>query len=149
MPRTYEPLNSALGSSVCIVSGYGLDDRAIEVRFPAKAKGFFLQPLCPDRLWGPPTLLYNRYRRSFPGAIARPGRDANITVKISTGFMIVSHTYNIPTICTERHVKYNYLRFCRSLKFTKSLLSLRHWLSTPLLWSRYKQHNVPIYKRII
>jgi hypothetical protein len=30
------------GSSVSIVSGYGLDDRAIEVRSPAEAKGFFL-----------------------------------------------------------------------------------------------------------
>jgi hypothetical protein len=30
------------GSSVSIVSGYGLDDQAIEVRFPAEAKGFFL-----------------------------------------------------------------------------------------------------------
>jgi hypothetical protein len=30
------------GSSVSIVSGYGLDDRAIEVRFPADARGFFL-----------------------------------------------------------------------------------------------------------
>jgi hypothetical protein len=29
-------------TSVSIVSGYGLDDRAIEVRFPAEAKGFFL-----------------------------------------------------------------------------------------------------------
>jgi hypothetical protein len=32
-----EPCNS-----VSIVSGYGLDDRAIEVRSPAEAKGFFL-----------------------------------------------------------------------------------------------------------
>jgi hypothetical protein len=30
------------GSSVSIVSGYGLDDRAIEVRYPAEAKEFFL-----------------------------------------------------------------------------------------------------------
>jgi hypothetical protein len=30
------------GSSDSIVSGYGLDDRAIEVRTPAEAKGFFL-----------------------------------------------------------------------------------------------------------
>jgi hypothetical protein len=30
------------GSSVSIVSGYGLDYRAIEVRSPAEAKGFFL-----------------------------------------------------------------------------------------------------------
>jgi hypothetical protein len=31
-----------LGSSVNIVSGYRLDDRAIEVRSLAEAKGFFL-----------------------------------------------------------------------------------------------------------
>jgi hypothetical protein len=30
------------GSSVSTMSGYGLDDRAIEVRSPAEAKGFFL-----------------------------------------------------------------------------------------------------------
>jgi hypothetical protein len=30
------------GSSVSIVSDYGLDDRAIEVRSPAETKGFFL-----------------------------------------------------------------------------------------------------------
>jgi hypothetical protein len=30
------------GSSVSIVSGFGLDDRAIEVRSPAEAKGCFL-----------------------------------------------------------------------------------------------------------
>jgi hypothetical protein len=30
------------GSSVSIVSGYGLDDRAIEVLFSVEGKGFFL-----------------------------------------------------------------------------------------------------------
>jgi hypothetical protein len=30
------------GSSVSIVSDYVLDDRAIKVRYPAEAKGFFL-----------------------------------------------------------------------------------------------------------
>jgi hypothetical protein len=33
---------SERGSSVSIVSDYGLGERAIEVRFPAEAKGFFL-----------------------------------------------------------------------------------------------------------
>jgi hypothetical protein len=33
------------GRSVSIVSGYGLGDREIEVRFSAEAKGFFLQPV--------------------------------------------------------------------------------------------------------
>jgi hypothetical protein len=33
---------------------------------PGRGKRFFLYPLCPDRLWGPPSLLYNGYRGSFP-----------------------------------------------------------------------------------
>jgi hypothetical protein len=37
----YEP-----GSSVSIVTGYWLDDRAIEVRSPTEAKGFFSSSLC-------------------------------------------------------------------------------------------------------
>jgi hypothetical protein len=39
-----------LGSSISIVSSYGLDDRTIEVQSPAEVKGFFLYPLCPDWL---------------------------------------------------------------------------------------------------
>jgi len=31
---------------------------------------------CPDRPWGPPSLLYNEYR-VFPGGKERPGRDAD------------------------------------------------------------------------
>ena len=31
---------------------------------------------CPDRPWGPPSLLYNAYR-VFPGGKQRPGRDAD------------------------------------------------------------------------
>jgi hypothetical protein len=54
------------GSSVSIVSGYRLDDRAIGVRSPAGQRIFFLYPLCPDLLWDPPSLLYNGYRGSFP-----------------------------------------------------------------------------------
>jgi hypothetical protein len=65
------------GNSVGIVSGKRLDYRAIEVRSPAEAKGFFFYPLCPDRLWGPPSLLYNGCRGPFPRAKARPGRNAD------------------------------------------------------------------------
>jgi hypothetical protein len=63
LPRTspWEP-----GSSVSIVSNYGLNYRTIEVRSPAEAREGFLYPLCPDRLWGQPSLLYNGYRGSFP-----------------------------------------------------------------------------------
>jgi hypothetical protein len=62
-------------SSGSIVSDYGLDDRG---SIPGGGKGFFLYPLCPDRLWGPPILLYNGYRGVLsPGVKARPGRDAD------------------------------------------------------------------------
>jgi len=33
---------------------------------------------CPDRPWGPPSLLYNGYR-VFPGGKLRPGRDADLS----------------------------------------------------------------------
>jgi hypothetical protein len=54
------------GISVSIVSGYGLDDRAIWVRSLAEVGNSFLYRLCPHRLWGSPSLLYNGYRGSFP-----------------------------------------------------------------------------------
>jgi hypothetical protein len=38
------------GSSVSIVSGYGLDDRAFDVRSRQRRKDF-CSSLCPDRLW--------------------------------------------------------------------------------------------------
>jgi hypothetical protein len=60
------------GSSVSIVSGYRLDDRAIEIRSPAEAKGLACvhtgsgahPASCTMGTGGP-----------FPGAKAQPGRD--------------------------------------------------------------------------
>jgi hypothetical protein len=46
------------------------------VRSPAEAKDFS-SSLCPNQLWGPPSLLSNGYRGSFHGSKARPGRDAD------------------------------------------------------------------------
>jgi len=37
---------------------------------------------CPDRSWGPPSLLYNGYR-VFPGGKERPGRDTDSTLPSS------------------------------------------------------------------
>jgi hypothetical protein len=64
------------GSSVSIVSGYGLDDRAIEVRFPAEAKDFSSN-LCVQTGSEPhPASRPMGAGGPFPGAKSRPGRDA-------------------------------------------------------------------------
>jgi hypothetical protein len=65
------------GSSVSIVSDYGLDDRAIGVRFLAEAKDFSSM-LCVQT--GPgahPASCTMGTGGPFPGAKARPGRDAD------------------------------------------------------------------------
>jgi hypothetical protein len=63
--------------AVSIVSGYGMDDRAIEVRSPAEAKGFSCS-LCVQT--GPgahPASCTMGTGGLFPGAKLRPGRDAD------------------------------------------------------------------------
>ena len=59
------------GSSVVIATGYGMDGPGIESRW-----GGEIFRTCPDRPWGPPSLLYNGYR-VFPGGKEQPGRDAD------------------------------------------------------------------------
>jgi hypothetical protein len=54
------------GSSGSIVSDYGLDDRAIEVRSPTGAEDFSSSPLRPDQLSGPPSLLSSGYWGFLP-----------------------------------------------------------------------------------
>jgi hypothetical protein len=64
------------GISVSIVSGYRLDDWAIEVRSSAEAKRILHLAYVSRPGLGPPSLLSNGYRGPFPGGKARPGRDA-------------------------------------------------------------------------
>ena len=59
------------GSVVGIATGYGLDGLGIESLW-----GGEILRTCPDRTWGPPSLLYNGYR-VFPRGKERPGRDAD------------------------------------------------------------------------
>jgi hypothetical protein len=65
------------GSSVSIVSGYGLDDRAIEIRPSAGAKDFS-SSLCVQTGSGAhPASCTMGTGGPFPGSKARPGRDAD------------------------------------------------------------------------
>jgi len=54
---------------------------------------------CPDRPWGPPSLLYNRYR-VFPGGKERPGRVADPSPP-SSAVVTMGHT-----ACTEHQCLY-------------------------------------------
>ena len=64
---------------------------------------------CPDRPWGPPSLLYNGYR-VFPGGKERPGRDADPSSPSSTAVMKgYSYTSTPPmgrTACTQPQCLY-------------------------------------------
>jgi hypothetical protein len=61
----YEPR-----SSVGIAPDYGLDGPG------SNPVGGEISRTCPDRPWGPTSLLYNGYR-VFPGGKVRPGRAAD------------------------------------------------------------------------
>jgi hypothetical protein len=61
---------SGPGSSVGIVTDYGLDGPGIESRLGE------IFGTCPDWPWGPPSLLYNGYR-VLPGGKVRPGLAAD------------------------------------------------------------------------
>jgi hypothetical protein len=58
--------NMSRGSSGSIVSDYGLDDRAIEVRSPTGVEEFSSSPCVQTGSGGPPSLLASGYRGSFP-----------------------------------------------------------------------------------
>jgi hypothetical protein len=67
------------GSSVSIMSEYGLDGWAIEVRCSEEAKEFSFNLLCPDPHWGPahPASCIMGTGGPFSWTKARLGRDAD------------------------------------------------------------------------
>ena len=64
---------------------------------------------CPDRPWGPPSLLYNAHR-VFPGGKERPGRDADPSPPSSAVVMKEQSYTSTPstghTACTEPQCLY-------------------------------------------
>jgi hypothetical protein len=72
------------GSAVSIVFLYGLDDRAIEVGFPAEAKGFFSSDLCAQTGYGAHTASCTVGTGGpFPGTKVRAGRDSHHSSPLS------------------------------------------------------------------
>jgi hypothetical protein len=97
---------------------------------------------CPDRPWGPPSLLYSGYR-VFPGGKERPGRDTDPSPPSSTVVMKgYSYTSTPPmgrTACTEPQCLHKgalYL-FLPTKSWTKC--GIDSVLSTPLFLIRTVQ----------
>jgi len=64
--------------SICLIGLYKRDQQLAKgwtVRESNPGRGEIFRT-CPDRPWGPPSLLYNEYR-IFPGGKKRSGRDAD------------------------------------------------------------------------
>jgi len=72
---------------------------------------------CPDRPWGPTSLLYNGYR-VFPGGKERPGRDADLST-LSSAVVKNSTTPMGRKPCTEPQCLYK-VYFTFTYSFTGS-----------------------------
>jgi hypothetical protein len=75
------------GSSVSIVSDYGMDDRAIRVRSPAEAKDFSCSLCVQTGSGSHPASCTMGTGGPFPGGKARPGRDADHSPPSSAEFV--------------------------------------------------------------
>jgi hypothetical protein len=69
--------NGEPGSSVSIMSGYGLDDQAIEVQSSAEVRGFSCSLCVQTGSGAHPDSYTIGTEGPFPGGKARPGRDAD------------------------------------------------------------------------
>jgi hypothetical protein len=82
------------GSSVGIATDYGLDGPGID------SGGDEIFCACPDRPWGPPSLLYNGYR-VLPGGRKQPGLDAEPSPLLVPWSKIRIELYFYSVVCKK------------------------------------------------
>ena len=68
-------------SSFCISKGHGMDKQRIGILFLA-VTAIFSSPLHPDMLWGPPSIVSNRYEGLFSQSKAIQG--VKFTIPLNT-----------------------------------------------------------------
>ena len=107
------------GSTVGIATDYGLDGPGIESRW-----GDEIFRNCPDRPWGPLSLLYNEYW-VFPGGKERSGRDADPSPPSRAMVKKECRYTSTPpmgcTACTEPQCRYKgafYTAYKHTIKIT-------------------------------
>jgi hypothetical protein len=89
---------AGLAQAVSIVSDYGLDDRAIGVRSPARAKDFSSILWVQTGSGAHPASCPMGTGGSFPGGKARPGRDADhLPHLVPRSWMSRSYTFTPPS----------------------------------------------------
>jgi hypothetical protein len=69
-------LGGSRNSVVGTATGYGLDERGVGVRVPVGSR-ICSSPRRQDRLWDPPNLLSNGYRRALSSGVKRLGRETD------------------------------------------------------------------------
>lgn len=95
------------------------------LRIPLRTRNFSF-PKRPDRLWGPPTLLFNEYRYSFPrGKTAEVNHRYPSTAEVKNEWIYTSSPLiRLPGIDLE-HFTYNFTRICCNRRHQ----NLQHWRS--------------------
>ena len=88
---------------------------------------------CPDRPWGPPSLLYNGYR-VFPGGKERPGRDADPSPPSSA---VVSCDKECYYIRGTRGRVFTISLQCRSRPGSSVGIATGYWLDGPGIECRW------------
>jgi hypothetical protein len=97
---------------------------------------------CPDRLWDPPSLLYNGYR-VFPGGGKRPGREADPSTLIvprykkSSAIPLLSLRAFVACKVSETYLLLYMIHFVVRTKMQdNTVLSNRLFESSHALWER-------------